>query len=298
MNTRADTIWSKITLHAGLDRHEIRSCQLETGCVEQVVSQWARSNARMQADAAADLADLGCQWVESKGDGEGEYGPYLIDESIVAVLVSALAGTKDPDLMDAVTHILSHITPDSLVRNHAAELEAVLGKHNDLRWNGMLIGKIGNRRGLKVIQNSKSYLEGNPSEALAVLGKLGNTEAERKLIEKYHAEKDGTQKEGLARLLGYMATPKAVITLAVDLRTPFTYAWNQRAQRSFRIHVIEALSLAYPYEPLLWRPRYRPTSDAYYEQIEQWAEKTIGVKFTSPRPPFLYQEDAPMVRPR
>lgn len=69
------------------------------------------------------------------------------------------------------------------------------------------------------------------------------------------------------------------------------------AQRSFRLHVIEALSLAYPFEPLLWVPCYRPTGDAYYEQIENWAVKTLGVTFTRPRPPFLYQEDAPMRRP-
>lgn len=73
--------------------------------------------------------------------------------------------------------------PDSLVRNHAAELEAALEKHKDLRWKGLLIGKIGNQRGLKAIKNSKSYLKGIPSEARAVLGKLGDTEAERKLIE-------------------------------------------------------------------------------------------------------------------
>lgn len=298
MITRADTIWSKITLHAGLDRDEIRSCQLETGCIEQVVSQWTRSNAKSQADAAENLAELGCQWVEAKGGVPGEFGPYLIDESIVAVLVSAVAGTKDPDLLRAATHILAKITPDSLVRNHADEIETALARHKDLRWKGLLIGKLGNRRGLKVILDSKSYLEGNPSEAFAVLGKLGSTESEQKLIEEYLAEKEGKQKDGLAQLLGYMATPKAVNILAADLRSPITYAWNQKAQRSFRLHVIEALSLAYPFEPLLWRPRFRPTGDAYYEEIEQWAEKTIGVKFTRPRPPFLYQEDAPMRRPR
>lgn len=55
MNTRADTIWSKIILHAGLDRHEIRSCQLETGCIEQLISQWTRSNAKTQAEAATHI---------------------------------------------------------------------------------------------------------------------------------------------------------------------------------------------------------------------------------------------------
>lgn len=298
MNTRADTIWSKITLHAGLDRDEIRSCQLETGCIDQVISNWTRATQSMRTDAIENIADLGRQWVEPKGDSLGQLGPFLADEFIVGATIAAVASSTDMDFLNAATKILATKTPDSLLRNHALELESALAKHPNLRWKGLLIGKLGNRRGLKVIQGSKSYLEGNPSEALAVLGKLGDTEAERKLIEEYHAEKDGTQKEGLAQLLGYMATPKALNTLAADLRTPFTYAWNQMAQRSFRLHVIEALSLAYPFEPLLWRPRYRPTGDAYYEQIENWAVKTLGVTFTRPRPPFLYQEDAPMRRPR
>jgi hypothetical protein len=269
MNTRADTIWSKITLHAGLDRDEIRSCQLETGCIEQVISNWTRATQSMRAEAVENIADLGRQWVEPTGDHPGQLGPFLVDEFIVGATVTAVASSTDMDFIRAATKILATKTPDSLLRNHAAQLESFLAKQPNLRWKGLLIGKLGNRRGLKVIQGSKSYLEGNPSEALAVLGKLGDTEAERNLIQEYHGEKDGTQKEGLAQLLGYMATPKALNTLAADLRTPFTYAWNQMAQRSFRLHVIEALSLAYPFEPLLWRPRYRPTGDAYYEQIEE-----------------------------
>lgn len=119
-------------------------------------------------------------------------------------------------------HILATISPDSLVRSHAAELEAALAK-DPMRWRELLIGKLGNRRGLKVSQGSKSYLEGISSEVLAVLGKLGDTEAERKLIEEYHAEKDGTQKEGLAQLLGYMATSKA---------SPWAYPLPVRARPS------------------------------------------------------------------
>lgn len=91
---------------------------------------------------------------------------------------------------------------------------------------------------------------------------------------------------GDAELMGYMGTPKALNTLVADLLTPFTYAWNQMAQRSFRLHVIEALRQAYPFEPLLW-PSYRQTSDAYYEEIENWAIKTLGINFSRPRPPFL-----------
>jgi hypothetical protein len=298
MNTRADTIWSKITLHAGLDREEVRSCQLEAGCIEQVITHWNLTGISGQADAVEDLANLGRQWVESRGEAPGHFGPFLADESIVGTIVTVIAKSTDPDFLDDAMKVLAKRTPDSLVRNHAAVLESVLAPRQDLRWKGLLIGKLGSQRGLRIIEGSKSYLEGNPREGLAVLGKLGRKDAEAKLIEAYLQEKDGTQKERIAELMGYMGTPKALNILAADLRTPFTYAWNQMAQRSFRIHVIEALSIAYPFEPLLWVPFYRPTGDAYYEQIEDWAVKTLGVVFTRPRPPFLYQEDAPMMRPR
>ena len=298
MNTRADTIWSKITLHAGLDRDEVRSCQLEAGCIQQVSTQWNLTGIAAQKDAVDDLADLGRQWVEPNAGVPGHFGPFLVDESIVATLVAVLAKSTDREFLDAVTKVLAKRTPDSLVRNHTAVLESALAHRQDLHWKGLLIGKLGSQRGLRAIQDSKSYLEGNPREAVAVLGKLGRKDAEAKLIDAYLKEKDGTQKEALAELMGYMGTPKALNTLAADLRTPFTYAWNQMAQRSFRIHVIQALSLAFPFEPLLWVPFYRPTGDAYYEQIENWAVNTLGVAFTRPRPPFLYQEEAPMMRPR
>jgi hypothetical protein len=298
MNTRADTIWSKITRHAGLDRDEARSCQLEAGCIQQVITHWNLTGIAVQADAVDNLADLGRQWAEPNGGVPGHFGPFLVDESIVGTIVAVLAKSTNPEFLDAATKILAKRTPDSLVRNHAAVLESVIAHRNDLRWKGLLLGKLGSQRGLRVIQDSKSYLEGNPHESLAVLGKLGRKDAEAKLIDAYLQEKDGTQKEALAELMGYMGTPKALNILAADLRTPLTYAWNQMAQRSFRLHVIEALSHAYPFEPLLWVPFYRPTGDAYYEEIENWAVKSLGVTFTRPRPPFLYQEDAPMMRPR
>lgn len=298
MTNRAEVLWANITSHRGLDDDSIRACQLEAGCIDKVVSFWNHASIPQRADAADYIAELGGQWVEPRGEVSGYFGRYLVDDSIVGALVAAVATTTHNELLNAVTKILVESTPDSLIRNHASELESALAKHPELLNKGMLIGKLGNRRGLKIIQNWKSYLENNPDESNAVLGKLGNAEGERKVIEAYLAEKDGTRKEAFAQLLGYMATPKALNTLAIDLRTPFTYAWNQRAQRSFRLHVIDALSRAYPFEPLLWRTIYRPTGDAYYEEIEQWAEKTIGVKFTRPRPPFLYQEDAPMMRPR
>jgi len=297
MNTRADTIWSKITLHAGLDREEVRSCQLEEGCIEQVITHWQLTGISGQADAVEDLADLGRQWVEPKGEVPGHFGPFLVDESIVGTIVAVIGKSNDREFLDATMKVLAKRTPDSLVRNHAAVLESVLVHREDLQWKELLIGKLGSQRGLRVIQDSKSYLEDNPREGLAVLGKLGRKDAETKLIDAYLQEKDGTQKERIAELMGYMGTPKALNTLAFDLRTPFTYAWNQMAQRSFRLDVIEALSIAYPFEPLLWVPFYRPTGDAYYEQIEDWAVKTLGVAFTRPRPPFLYQEDAPMRAP-
>jgi hypothetical protein len=113
------------------------------------------------------------------------------------------------------------------------------------------------------------------------------------LIEEYRKEKRDGPKREQAAMLGFVATPKAILALARDLRNPMTYEWNQMSRRSFRVHVIEGLGKAYPMEPLLWKPDGTPRDDRYYDGIEAWAEAKLGVTWDTPRPPFLYEMEAP-----
>jgi hypothetical protein len=52
--------------------------------------------------------------------------------------------------------------------------------------------------------------------------------------------------------------------------------------------IIESLARALPWEKTLWPPATPPTDDSYYERIERWAERVLGVSWKSPRPPFMY----------
>ena len=66
------------------------------------------------------------------------------------------------------------------------------------------------------------------------------------------------------------------------------------SRRSLRIYLIEGLHRAFLTEPLFWKPYYKPENDSYYERIEAWLVSHVGAKWTQPRPPFLYEEDAPL----
>lgn len=190
-----------------------------------------------------------------------------------------------------------HETPDSLVRNHASSIEKSLEAFPDIAGGALLLGKLGTQRALELLRESKALQQAEALEVQAAFGKLGVHENEAALIAAYRKATEPNEKRQFAWYLGYMAKPASVLAFARDLRSPFAYEWNQEAKRSFRIHVISALSMAYPREPLLWQPFYRPDGEEYYARIEAWAEQVIGVEWTHSRPPFLYEEEVPMGRP-
>jgi hypothetical protein len=242
------------------------------------------------------LPELGCQWQPPIDDIPGHYGPFLIERRIIEFVVGAL-GHENSDIRNSATRILTNDTPDSLVRDHADAIEKALATYPDVPNGTLLIGKLGSNRALRFLQNSKELREADSLDVQAALGKLGIQLSESALVEAYLKEEEPREKRKFAWYLGYMATPKSLLTLARDLRTPLAYEWNQRAKRSFRIHVIAALRMAYPSVPLLWKPFFRPTGDEYYARIEAWAQSALGVDWPHPRPPFLYEEEVPMRRP-
>ena len=128
---------------------------------------------------------------------------------------------------------------------------------------------------------------------IMVRARLGDEKAEDALYEAYYGTEGVRQKGELAKRLGYAATERLVAVLADEIRSPDVYLWNQRSRKSLRVHVIEGLHLAFPAEPVFWKPFFRPEDDSYYEAIEVWLVAKLGTTWERERPEFLYQEDAP-----
>jgi hypothetical protein len=192
----------------------------------------------------------------------------------------------------AVRQIFGNV-PDLYLRNFGKEVVEKLVAYPQTSRAAQILAKTGSERALALIRSNRAIREQDELWTAQALAKLGDSAWEDFLILKYREEKDVGEKRELAMMLGFVGTPKTILTLARDLRNPTTYEWNQTALRSFRVHVIQGLSRAYPMEPLLWKPNGTPRDDRYYDSIEEWAETKLGVKWDAPRPPFLYEMDVP-----
>ena len=132
-----------------------------------------------------------------------------------------------------------------------------------------------------------------PSRQLAA-AMLGDSAAERQIIDRFRKTESPAERSELAMALARIGSSRALTALAGGLRSPHVAKWGGTGKQSFRLIVIASLSWAYPEDKILWKPRTRPTSDEYYEAIERWAEKRFEIRWDRPRPPFMYQEYAPM----
>lgn len=85
--------------------------------------------------------------------------------------------------------------------------------------------------------------------------------------------------------LSLIGTTRTLVALAEYLRSPVTVGVKGAFEKSIRMEVLAALAYAFPSEPTL-----NPNAiirDSDYEAAEQFCARTLGVKYTGPRPPFL-----------
>lgn len=296
MNAMAEKVWGEIKASETPEEADILACQSDSGCLPLIVSKWQTATLEIRKRILLTFPYLGGQWQPAQGDVPGQFGLYVTKPVLVEGLVEAL-GDPDPEIRNGAGRMLALVTPDSLVRDHAIPIEKSLRARPDIDKAALLLGKIGSERALRFLEESEAVKSGDPREIQAAFGKLGDTAKENALIDAYLSEREPKIKKRRAWFLAYVGRPKSLLILARELRTPYFYEWNQKAKRSFRIHVIEALSSAFPQEALLWRPVFIPTDDTYYSKLEAWAERVLGVQWESPRPPFLYEQQAPMSKP-
>jgi hypothetical protein len=113
---------------------------------------------------------------------------------------------------------------------------------------------------------------------------------------KAEASADG---RALATALGSLAligTPGSLKAAAERLRTPLTITIPGAMEKSVRVSVLEALLYNFPDEPVLYPNNVN--DDAGYEAAERFCTATLGVAYTTPRPPYLKYRAFPTARPQ
>lgn len=243
------------------------------------------------------IADLGRPVVpeDEAADLPERLAPYIADPPAVAALVEAL-DDPDPDVRGAAATAMALGALDLTVRNFTPQILAAAERFPTTDGMALLLGKTGAEAARRMLHENEVLAGVSDEETRAARARLGDRAAEQSLIEDYAG---ATEPEDVARpalRLGYVATLRAVLTLARDMRTAASYAWRGDARRSVRVHLIEALHIALPEAEPLWPPFYRPEGDEYYETVERWITQNLGVTWVQPRPDFLWQHDAPVVR--
>lgn len=249
----ADTIWSRFTPHGYVQEADIDKCRTVPGCYAGIVERWRISSIEEKKSALDEFPEIGTQFHTPRYEDELTYGLYLVEKNLIEAVVEPLADSN-VELRSKACEILALKVPDRMLHPHAASIEAALTKHPEMGYAARLAGKLPRRIAKRLLASPKEILEEEQPELDAVFGKLGDTKRESRLIETYEHETDSSLKTRMALLLGYAVTPRCLRMLVRELRTPQYYEWNGRGKRSFRMHIIEALSLAYPEEPLLWKP--------------------------------------------
>jgi hypothetical protein len=114
---------------------------------------------------------------------------------------------------------------------------------------------------------------------------LGDGAAERALAAALGNAVDGEALASAAGPAGMAGTPGLLRLLGEQLRTPLEIEKPGVYVMSARLPVLDALRYNFPAEPSLYRNNVN--SDEDYARAERFVTQQLGVRFTTPRPPYL-----------
>lgn len=239
------------------------------------------------------IIELGRVMVPAEGDAPEHPGPIVVDDDVVGLLVEQLF-SGDPELRSTASTALAGLVPASELEPFTASIHRAAQLYPTADGMLILLGKSADpEQALAILDRTPSLGAADSDNVIMVRARLGDRAAEDALYLAYQ-DADGAQERGaLARRLGYAGTPRLVELLAQEVRSPDHYVWHKQSRRSLRLHVIEGLHLAYPTEPVFWRPYFTPEDDGYYQEVEAWLTANLGTTWKRPRPEFLYEETAP-----
>lgn len=248
---------------------------------------------KIERPALGLIVDLGRPVVPAGSSAPEHLAPIVTNPAVVAYLAKTLK-EANADLRDEAGAVLADQVPEPALRANANAILEALRQYPGTTGGALILGRIGSAEAKKLVDSVEGLRLTSPEDTEIAVARLGDKQAEERVIKGYQTAADARSKGRESVRVGYIATPNAVKTLARDMRTSESYVWRMNSRRSLRIYLIAGLHRAFLNEPVFWKPYYKPEDDSYYERIEAWLESHLGVKWTEPRPPFLYEEDAPL----
>lgn len=121
---------------------------------------------------------------------------------------------------------------------------------------------------------------------------LGAKAIEEEFLAAADAATDGRDLAQALGPLALMGTPRSLKALADRLRTPLTIHVPGLYDKSVRLNVLDALLYNFPDQPVLYPNNIIAEED--YNAAERFCTNTLGVKYTTPPPPFLTYRGYPV----
>jgi hypothetical protein len=214
-------------------------------------------------------------------------GEVFRDPARVAVLVREGARLIEGSKEVCYDALLKY-TPKALLAPHAMALIEDLERAPD-STTFLIVARLHDPRAERVVrevqERDPTWLLSNEGSAAAAA--YGDILTERSAVERFVAQTDPFAFSTLALRLGCIGTPLCLRTLGEAMRTPLIQD-RFPIRVSCRYHVIEGLRLTWPEAVPLFPTRFR--SDADYDEAERFVTDKLGVRWTAPRPPFLFKE--------
>jgi len=293
-STPVTSILARIEAGEGFSTRDVLEFQSQPNLLNELIDSLQTRPPQNKLAAVRLLIEMGRPVLKAEGELPDRPAPYINDPKAVAYLANSL-NDNESDVRNLASKTLVWEVPEILVRNHSKELIESIRHRPTIDEAALLLGLTSNETARTMINTNKELHDVDPEATRMAFARLGDWKAENAVIDAYIQAKEPREKADYARKLGYIGTVRSVLTLARDIRTPETYVWKMNSRRSMRLHVIEGLHQAFLNEPVFWRPFFKPENDLYYETIERWLTRNLGVTSDRPRPEFLYEEDAPII---
>jgi hypothetical protein len=291
-------VLSKFDAGEDLSLDEVSQCRVAgAGWLTAFMEALPKHPPEMRKVGLELISQLGSPELSAHPGEPARIAPYIRDPGVVKYLVRALTD-EDRAVRKEASGMLARQVTAELLRDDTEEILKAVRHRPGLTDGALLLGRVGSHQAAMLLRSDRELKEASPEDTDCALARLGDWGAEDRMLARYEEAKTHQEKKRYFLFLGCMATPRALLTLARAIRTPESYMWNMRSRRSMRVHVIEGLHLAFLTEPLFWAPWTKPSNDEYYQEIETWLVRHLGVDWKEPRPPFLYEEDAPTPAPR
>ena len=217
---------------------------------------------------------------------------------VIALLIGSGFAKTDAARSNAMDVLSKFVAPATLIPYREAIAKALKEEPEDSAL--VLVAKAKPPQAWEEVNRLSRLPEWNEPDSISTTSlrmaraALGDTKIEDEFIADAKRKEAAGKAEDLAdalHLLAQIGTPRCLQAVCGRMRTPLIIDRVGAYRKSVRLEVIDALSYAFPEEPVLDSSQIRRDLD--YERVELFCTQKLGLRYSKPRPPFFTDDGYP-----